>query len=175
MERTIIQFVTEYYYPMDSGFSLAAQNIGRAILDKHLVDRIFVFAPEGFSTPDKDRISVINFKIPPHLQEKFAICERSGERYVKKWIQNILGNIRLCIAHSDLQLILIEDTFLSFLIPQLRENIDIPVVTRVHGTNPEYIRYWKGQWEKKFGIYLEFPGIFSNYTGYSSFLLISES
>lgn len=146
-EKSII-FIVGAYYPLETGFSSAFQNIEKAILKEKCIDKVYVLAPYYSENPNIDNLEYTKLK-----KGKFDRIIK-GLFYIgfpkivplqlyKQRFSEIRKRIDEIINQSDVQFILIESMFLAWCVPLIKGSFNIPVMVRIHGTGPETTKYLK--------------------------------
>lgn len=140
--KSIIIFVGDYF-PKETGFSIAFQNLQRAILKNDILRRIYVIAPEGNADPKIEGVVFYTYKPLVGIATMLRFSKTIGELSAGRQMQRIFSMINNIISESEVKAILVESMFQAWMVPHLIKNYKIPVVTRIHGTGPEYTKYFQ--------------------------------
>ena len=133
------------FYPSETGFSVAFQNLYKCLIDEEKLSYIHVL-----TTNINNKEKIKNFKYKNRITAEYFSKLIRGEKKLYKinsFLLKILykissyfiiKKIKKIIKEKDIDFIFIESVFLGWLSHEIEKTLKIPVITRFHGTGPEY-------------------------------------
>lgn len=141
MKKNMLAIVPDFY-PSNTGFAIAFKNLYTALIDQEKVNKIYVVTtnPNGKSIPGyEDRIIVkYLFNLPRGQKILYKINPFVLKLYYKLVSMKIIFKLRRIIKKEKIDFIFVESVILGWLSFNLEKLTGLKVITRFHGTGPEY-------------------------------------
>lgn len=141
MKKNMLAIVPDFY-PSNTGFAIAFKNLYTTLIDQEKINKIYVITtnPRGKSIPGyEDKIIVkYLFDLPRGQKILYNISPFILRLYYKLISIKIISKLRKIIKEEKIDFIFIESILLGWLAFNLEKSTGLKVITRFHGTGPEY-------------------------------------
>lgn len=133
--------LTPDFYPKETGYSIACQNLYKALIDNNIAENIIVASPYSEIYDYKNRISSFQFGYPRGRSILFRLNGSLAIKYYMISMRNRIKSLLKLCEDNRIDLIFIESLEWGWFSYILSKKTNIPIITRIHGTLPEYTVY----------------------------------
>ncbi len=130
------------FYPANTGFAIAFKNLYTSLIDKNILEKIYVVTPKNRKeeVPNYEDKIVIKpiLNIPKGQRFVYKLGPLMLKIYYKLFNYIFIQKLKKVILEEKIDFIMIESVYLGWLAHDLEKNTGLKVITRFHGTGPEY-------------------------------------